>query len=157
MEMETVQSVVVMRHGDRIDNADPRWTTTAARPWDPPITDGGRTRSRCTGLRLRLGPPTGRAFVSPFLRCVQTAAEAVAALCAAGDNADIDPSKVKVSGCYCHLHLKKKIPKSCDLCRFSDANLQIELIGIDRVWLVRGDERRRHQRGFDPKRWEMGV
>lgn len=96
MEMETVQSVVVMRHGDRIDNADPLWTTTAPRPWDPPITDGGRTRSRCTGRLLRSGPPIGRAFASPFLRCVQTAAESVAALCAAGDNADIDPSTVKV-------------------------------------------------------------
>ncbi|MCH87443.1 phosphoglycerate mutase family protein, partial [Trifolium medium] len=31
------QNVIVMRHGDRIDNSNPLWTSTAARPWDPPL------------------------------------------------------------------------------------------------------------------------
>ncbi|KAK7293261.1 hypothetical protein RJT34_16124 [Clitoria ternatea] len=101
------QNVVVMRHGDRLDNFDRSWASTAARPWDPPLAQQGRVRAFQTGSRLRqsLGFPIHRIFVSPFLRCVQTAAEVVAALSAVdegfgtitGDGVTIDPSKVKVS------------------------------------------------------------
>lgn len=101
------QNVVVMRHGDRIDNFDPQWVTTAARPWDPPLIDAGRTRAFSTGRKLRhqLGFPIHRVFVSPFVRCVQTAVEVVSALCATVDDpiaatgvsAPIDPSKLRVS------------------------------------------------------------
>ncbi|KAK9749184.1 hypothetical protein RND81_02G107800 [Saponaria officinalis] len=97
------QNVIVMRHGDRRDNFDPTWVNTAARPWDPPLVDEGRARAYRTGLELRnsLGFPINRVFVSPFLRCVQTASEAVAALCTADNGgargSPIDPSKVKVS------------------------------------------------------------
>ncbi|XP_010275366.1 PREDICTED: uncharacterized protein LOC104610449 [Nelumbo nucifera] len=101
------QHVIVMRHGDRIDNFQPLWVATASRPWDPPLTDTGKTRAFCTGRKLRknLGFPIHRVFVSPFLRCIQTAAEAVSALCAVQDNplnmtsenVAVDPSKLKVS------------------------------------------------------------
>ena len=100
------QNVVVMRHGDRIDNVEPVWISTAARPWDPPLAKEGRVRAYCTGRKFRqdLGFPIHRVFVSPFLRCVQTAEEAVTALSAVGDDPNAlsgdgvatDPLKVKV-------------------------------------------------------------
>ncbi|KAJ1388275.1 hypothetical protein SESBI_39248 [Sesbania bispinosa] len=99
------QNVVIMRHGDRIDYFEPLWTSTAARPWDPPLVQAGMARAFQTGLRLRqsLGFPIHRVLVSPFLRCVQTAAEVVTALSAVGDAPEtvtsdgvpIEPSKVK--------------------------------------------------------------
>ncbi|CAA0813565.1 Phosphoglycerate mutase family protein [Striga hermonthica] len=104
------QHVVVMRHGDRLDNFVPLWAASAPRPWDPPLVDDGKVRAFGTGERFRrqLGFPIHRVFVSPFLRCLQTAAEVVTALCAVANNSDdpndvtsngvvIDPSKVKVS------------------------------------------------------------
>ncbi|GFY92700.1 phosphoglycerate mutase family protein [Actinidia rufa] len=109
-ERQMYQNVVVMRHGDRIDNFEPLWAATAARPWDPPLVEGGKVRAFCTGRKLRgqLGFRIHRVLVSPFLRCVQTAAEVVSALCALDhDGVDpnhltsqglpIDPSKIKVS------------------------------------------------------------
>ncbi|KAF6146165.1 hypothetical protein GIB67_015603 [Kingdonia uniflora] len=70
------QHLIVMRHGDRIDNAEPLWISAAAKPWDPPLTESGKTVK-----------------------------EAVIALCAINDNpldltsenVSIDPSKIKVS------------------------------------------------------------
>lgn len=110
---EFFQNVVVMRHGDRIDNFEPLWTTTAARPWDPPLVEKGRVRAFRTGrdLKSRLGFPIHRVFVSPFLRCVQTASEVVSALCAVdeypdvtcGDRIAIDSSKVKVRSLELHV------------------------------------------------------
>ncbi|KAI8545453.1 hypothetical protein RHMOL_Rhmol07G0041200 [Rhododendron molle] len=109
-EMQSYQNVVVMRHGDRIDNFEPLWAATAARPWDPPLVEAGKVRAFCTGRKFRaqLGFPIHRVFVSPFLRCIQTAAEVVSALCAVddvvvdpdrmtSDGVQIDPSKLKVS------------------------------------------------------------
>jgi broad specificity phosphatase PhoE len=100
------QNVVVMRHGDRMDNFEPLWVATAKRPWDPPLFEAGRVRAFCKGRRIRtqLGFPIHRVFVSPFLRCVQTAFQAISALCAVDDSPNaltadevsIDPSKVKV-------------------------------------------------------------
>lgn len=107
--MQTYQNVVVMRHGDRIDNFEPLWSATAARPWDPPLVEAGKVRAFCTGRKLRtqLGFPIHRVFVSPFLRCLQTAAEVVSALFAVddvidpnrmtSDGVEIDPSKLKVT------------------------------------------------------------
>ncbi|KAI4356674.1 hypothetical protein L6164_000679 [Bauhinia variegata] len=101
------QNVIVMRHGDRMDNFEPLWVSTAARPWDPPLFHEGRVRAFGTGRKFRntLGFPIHRVFVSPFLRCVETAKEVVSALCAFNDDPEVktsdgvltDPSKVKVS------------------------------------------------------------
>lgn len=80
---QTYQNVVVMRHGDRRDYLDPSWAATAGdRKWDPPLAEPGLTRAFLTGQKLRdnLGFPIHRVFVSPFYRCLQTAAQAIAAL-----------------------------------------------------------------------------
>lgn len=94
-----VQNLFVMRHGERMDNYDPEWIRSAPRPWDPPLTDAGKKEARETGERLRTqGWNITRVICSPFLRCIQTAAEVVTALCAVQDHPlAIDPSKVKVS------------------------------------------------------------
>ncbi|XP_019160956.1 PREDICTED: uncharacterized protein LOC109157564 [Ipomoea nil] len=100
---QVYQYIVVMRHGDRLDNVDPLWITQSQRPWDPPLHQDGKTRAFTTGqsLRQNLGAPINRAFVSPFLRCLQTASEAVRALCTVADpnnlSSDADLSKIKVS------------------------------------------------------------
>ncbi|KAH7519137.1 hypothetical protein FEM48_Zijuj08G0003900 [Ziziphus jujuba var. spinosa] len=102
------QNVVVMRHGDRLDNFDPLWVSKAARPWDPPLVDEGKKRAFATGQKLRthLGFPIHRVFVSPFIRCVQTASEVVSGLSAPLDDDSngvscredtIGPSNIKVS------------------------------------------------------------
>ncbi|XP_024992628.1 uncharacterized protein LOC112526536 [Cynara cardunculus var. scolymus] len=117
----THQNVVVMRHADRIDNFEPLWTEKAARPWDPPLVFEGKVRAFCTGKKFNnLTFPIHRVFVSPFLRCLQTASEVIHALCAVNDDvthktsADgvvIDPSKLKVSVEYglCEMLNKRAI------------------------------------------------
>ncbi|GMI66950.1 hypothetical protein like AT3G60450 [Hibiscus trionum] len=102
------QHVLVMRHGDRLDHADPTWEKTADRPWDSPLIQRGLSRAFQTGRAFRtlLPFPIHRVFVSPLLRCVQTASEVVTALCevdddlnakSSGDVVAIDSSKVRVS------------------------------------------------------------
>ncbi|XP_057873818.2 uncharacterized protein LOC131079794 [Cryptomeria japonica] len=95
-----------MKHGERMDNYDPQWAESEPRPWDPPLTDDGKLQAWRTGQKLRReGGNITRVFCSPFLHCVQTAAEVVTALCVTDDHANapsskdvvIDPSKVKVS------------------------------------------------------------
>ncbi|KAK4397411.1 hypothetical protein Sango_1577700 [Sesamum angolense] len=103
------QNVVVMRHGDRLDNFVPLWAASAPRPWDPPLVEDGKVRAFGTGEKFRkqLGFPIHRVFVSPFLRCLETAAEVVSALCAVANTSDdpndltsngviVDPSKIKL-------------------------------------------------------------
>lgn len=108
VEGKLSQNVVVMRHGDRIDNFEPLWSASAARPWDPPLVDAGLVRAFCTGRKFRtqLGFPIHRVFVSPFIRCLQTASQVISALCAVddvdptvmtSDGLKLDPSKLKVS------------------------------------------------------------
>ncbi|GAA0162618.1 hypothetical protein LIER_18669 [Lithospermum erythrorhizon] len=106
------QNVVVMRHGDRIDNFDAMWAMKATRKWDPELVEGGKIRAFNEGRKMRsnLNFAIHRVVVSPFLRCLQTAAEVVSALSAAvnaddkllnvstsADGVKIDSSKIKVS------------------------------------------------------------
>ncbi|KAL1818677.1 hypothetical protein ACET3Z_013546 [Daucus carota] len=94
------QNIVVMRHGDRIDNFDPSWAINAERKWDPPLIEAGKTRAFNTGRKLRenLGFPIHRIFASPFLRCLQTAAGVLSGLCSNyGDPTRIDVTNLKVS------------------------------------------------------------
>ena len=105
--MDSYQHVFVMLHGDRLDNVDPLWAATAGRPWDPPLFLNGMIRAfkTCQRIRSQTGVPIHRVFVSPFLRCIQTASKVVAALSlfAPRDLPSIDKSKlVKVrSSAYC--------------------------------------------------------
>lgn len=121
-----MQNVVVMRHGERIDHFEPTWPAHAERPWDPPLTDDGKSRARNTGKSLRaIGFPIHRVLVSPFLRCLQTAAEAVSALCPVVDDDAmrtsqdaVNSSRVKVSIEYglCEMlnttAIGKEVPKN---------------------------------------------
>lgn len=122
MESVHYQNIVVMRHGDRLDNFEPLWTKKAARPWDPPLVFEGKVRAFCTGKKFNnsLGFPIHRVVVSPFLRCIQTASEVIHALCAvddcvthmsSADGVSIDPSKLKVSVDYglCEMMNKQAI------------------------------------------------
>ncbi|KAL0714879.1 hypothetical protein Bca4012_021858 [Brassica carinata] len=90
------QHVFVMRHGDRLDNFEPDWAKTASRPWDPPLFQNGVVRAFRTGQRIRTQStfPIHRIFVSPFLRCIQTAIEVVAALSAPKDLPSNDKLKL---------------------------------------------------------------
>ncbi|CAA7029551.1 unnamed protein product [Microthlaspi erraticum] len=108
LNSDSYQNVLMMRHGDRIDKIDPLWLDTAARPWDPPLVQDGMVRAFRTGQRIRsqIQFPIHRVFVSPFIRCVQTASEVIAALSAVDfdpnaksskDVLSIDKSKLKVS------------------------------------------------------------
>ncbi|KAF3569684.1 hypothetical protein F2Q69_00062260 [Brassica cretica] len=78
--MDSYQHVFVMLHGDRLDNVDPLWAATAGRPWDPPLFLNGMIRAfkTCQRIRSQTGVPIHRVFVSPFLRCIQTASKVVA-------------------------------------------------------------------------------
>lgn len=89
------QNVIVMRHGDRMDRFEPLWASTAERPWDPPLIHDGKVRAFHNGQRIssHVAFPIHRVFVSPFLRCIQTAVEVVAGLSAVPS---IDNSKLKV-------------------------------------------------------------
>ncbi|KAJ3671437.1 hypothetical protein LUZ60_007516 [Juncus effusus] len=73
-----------MRHGDRIDNFDLLWVPNTERPWDPILIEVGKARARATGAHLSgLDFPIHRVFVSPFIRCRRTAAEALLAFSSA--------------------------------------------------------------------------
>lgn len=90
--------IIVVRHGARLDAADPQWHLTSPTPYDPPLTYGGWCQSKVLGARIASILQTresdeespnvipsaigkrGRGkrqhkiviHTSPFLRCVQT-------------------------------------------------------------------------------------
>jgi broad specificity phosphatase PhoE len=79
-----MRSVVVIRHGERLDYVmrdDGRnWIPTSDRPWDPPLTQRGHEQAYALGQALpkiledlKL-PPIAAIYSSPFWRCRQTAA-----------------------------------------------------------------------------------
>jgi len=83
-------TILVARHGERLDDAEwhysqRAWIPTAERPWDPPLTPTGRLQGFALGLKAchqlaRLGlPPLSLIFSSPYERCYETAAAAAKA------------------------------------------------------------------------------
>ncbi|KAI1004148.1 hypothetical protein K3495_g4059 [Podosphaera aphanis] len=90
--------IIVVRHGARLDAADPQWHLTSPTPYDPPLTYGGWGQSKSLGMRIAnilrsrendeeilnatteslAGKDRGKRrhkiviHSSPFLRCVQT-------------------------------------------------------------------------------------
>jgi len=78
-------ALIIVRHGERQDYADPTWVAhqkqTDGRPWDPPLTARGKRQAVAAGQRLlqecaQLGvPQPSQVYSSPFTRCVETAVE----------------------------------------------------------------------------------
>ncbi|GJP57366.1 hypothetical protein CLOM_g16389 [Closterium sp. NIES-68] len=93
-----VQTLVVVRHAEPIDEQDDGWAAGSDRPWDPPLSARGAKAAEEVGQALRArgfgaarssagGSGGGgrrtrvvRVVVSPFKRCVQTAVHLVAGL-----------------------------------------------------------------------------
>ncbi|KAF5829727.1 hypothetical protein DUNSADRAFT_15574, partial [Dunaliella salina] len=77
------KAVIVMRHGHRQDEDDDSWSATAPRPWDPPLSLRGRKGVQEAAAALAQQQSKLQIdyiVTSPFLRCLQTSTEIVAAL-----------------------------------------------------------------------------
>lgn len=82
--------VFLCRHGERVDYAakaaGKNWQTTAARPWDTPLTSAGWRQAAAAGRAInrhcqQLGyPPVSAVYSSPLRRAAETAAVAAAEL-----------------------------------------------------------------------------
>lgn len=83
--------IFIVRHGARLDMADPQWHLTSPTPYDPPLTYGGWTQSRLVGFRIAsllassgqaTAPKNMRIVIhsSPFLRCIQTSVSIAAGI-----------------------------------------------------------------------------
>lgn len=68
------QTVWIARHGNRLDFVNPEWFNTAARRYDPPLSEDGFVQAAELGQRLKL-ENVSHIFASPFLRTIQTASE----------------------------------------------------------------------------------
>lgn len=62
----------LVRHGLRIDFADPEWVASAENPYNPPLDPTGLEQAAETAERLK-SESIEHIFVSPFLRTLQTA------------------------------------------------------------------------------------
>jgi broad specificity phosphatase PhoE len=83
------QHLIVMRHGQRIDEIDKAWSASAERPFDPYLTPKGEEEAKAAAANLK---PFNieKVYVSPFWRCLQTCMFATAGL-------DIPPEKITVT------------------------------------------------------------
>ncbi|KAK9816577.1 hypothetical protein WJX72_002145 [[Myrmecia] bisecta] len=68
----TKQLLVVMRHGQRIDEITPGWSAEAKRPYDPYLSPKGEQQARDVAAKLKQFD-IKRVYISPFYRCLQTA------------------------------------------------------------------------------------
>ena len=78
-----VQSLFIVRHGDRWDYENREWAKTSPRPGDPPLSARGHRQARETGIFLNSFLQDMNEITwlsSPFLRCLQTSNEAMNAL-----------------------------------------------------------------------------
>ncbi|CAL8466106.1 g5642 [Coccomyxa elongata] len=66
------QYLVVMRHGERLDEIDVSWRAQSLRPWDPPLSPKGEKQASDVAAKLKQYD-FGRVYISPFLRTLQTA------------------------------------------------------------------------------------
>jgi len=66
------QTVLIVRHGSRIDFIDPDWIKKSARPFDPPLSAEGMIQAQELALRLS-SEKIFHLFSSPFLRTIATA------------------------------------------------------------------------------------
>lgn len=72
MAPRSSQTIWLARHGTRIDNVDPDWPATAARPFDPHLHPTGAGEARKLAAALAEAP-IDVVYASPFLRALQTA------------------------------------------------------------------------------------
>lgn len=81
----TPERIILCRHGERFDHANPTWSRTATRPHDPPLTEDGRKMAKKLGEYLKavrfIDPANVVVFSSPLQRCVQTAHHILEGLC----------------------------------------------------------------------------
>ena len=68
------QIVWIARHGNRLDFVNPEWFNTAAKRYDPPLSEDGFVQAAELGQRLK-SEKISHIFASPFLRTIQTASE----------------------------------------------------------------------------------
>jgi broad specificity phosphatase PhoE len=67
-----MQTLWLVRHAHRLDFVRPEWFDTAIYPYDPPLSELGK--SQAIALAERLSQVSlARIFTSPFLRTIQTA------------------------------------------------------------------------------------
>eukprot|EP00193_Tetraselmis_chui_P012406 CAMPEP_0177783052 /NCGR_PEP_ID=MMETSP0491_2-20121128/18863_1 /TAXON_ID=63592 /ORGANISM="Tetraselmis chuii, Strain PLY429" /LENGTH=268 /DNA_ID=CAMNT_0019303529 /DNA_START=109 /DNA_END=911 /DNA_ORIENTATION=+ len=70
--------LLIVRHGERFDYVNRDWIPTSNRPWDPPLTETGKSQALQAGAAIQEAlcahglPPITRAFSSPLVRCVET-------------------------------------------------------------------------------------
>ncbi|WJX39520.1 hypothetical protein P8452_27053 [Trifolium repens] len=56
-----------MRQGERLDNIDPLWASTATRPWDPPLAQAGRIRAFQMGRGIQQMPSLPSMIISKLI------------------------------------------------------------------------------------------
>lgn len=72
MSSKPERNVFLVRHAERIDFVDPRWSESAEHPYDPPLSPNGLIQAR--DLARRLGrEKIDHIISSPFMRTLQTA------------------------------------------------------------------------------------
>lgn len=71
-EPQRHQYVIVMRHGERMDNFAESWLSEAARPWDPPLVRSGPR----AGLPHGLGAPDPARVPDPPGHCLPRSCDA---------------------------------------------------------------------------------
>ena len=76
----TTVQVVIVRHGERLDEVPDAAVLNDRPNWDPPLTRNGMKQGAQAGLRLRSMLPFDRMYVSPCTRTLQTASHAAAQL-----------------------------------------------------------------------------
>ncbi len=65
------QYLVVMRHGERMDEIDVGWRETSKRPWDPPLSDKGllQVGPRCSFTGMQIGVVWRGLCKQPICKC----------------------------------------------------------------------------------------
>eukprot|EP01126_Amoeba_proteus_P020604 TRINITY_DN2094_c0_g1_i7.p1 TRINITY_DN2094_c0_g1~~TRINITY_DN2094_c0_g1_i7.p1 ORF type:complete len:265 (+),score=38.60 TRINITY_DN2094_c0_g1_i7:81-875(+) len=72
--MDPTRSVVILRHGNRLDHEDPSWRRTAADPEDSPLSVSGHAQASKVARFLRSSEyDVQYIFSSPYTRTLQTA------------------------------------------------------------------------------------
>lgn len=76
-----MQTLIVMRHGERADTVGEAWKMQTQRPWDPPLSQTGEKQVVDAASSLRnvlhgLDPAlyVKNVYSSPYMRCLQTTA-----------------------------------------------------------------------------------